>query len=124
MIWLFLLAAIAAFLALAYLEARAWVWTLAVGAFLIALASAVDLSPPATNALAWGFVVFAAILNVRPLRRLLISDPLLRVFRKVMPPMSQTEADAINAGTVGWDGGLFSGRPDWGELLSRPRPRR
>jgi acyl-CoA dehydrogenase len=123
MIWLFLVASIAAFLALAYLEARAWVWTLVVGALLIALASAVDLSPLATNALAWGFVVLAAILNVRPLRRLLISDRLLGVFRKVMPPMSPTEADAINAGTVWWDGELFSGRPNWEELLSFPKPR-
>jgi acyl-CoA dehydrogenase len=40
-----------------------------------------------------------------------------------MPPMSQTEADAINAGTVWWDGELFSGRPNWEELLSFPKPR-
>ncbi len=123
MIWLFLLAAIAAFLALAYLEARAWVWTLAVGALLLALGPAADLSPLAVNLLGWGFVVFAAILNVRPLRRLLISDRLLGVFRRVMPPMSQTEADAINAGTVWWDGELFSGRPNWNELLAFPKPR-
>jgi acyl-CoA dehydrogenase len=123
MIWILLLVSIAAALALAYLEARAWVWTLATAAFLVALASAVDLSPLATNVLFSGFVVFAAILNVRPLRRLLLSDPLLRAFRKVMPPMSQTEADAINAGTVWWDGELFSGRPNWDELLSFPKPR-
>ncbi len=123
MIWIFLLGSIAAFFVLAYLEARAWVWTLAVAAFLVGLASLVDLSPVATSALLWGFVVFAAILNVRPLRRVLFSDPILRAFRKVMPPMSQTEADAINAGTVWWDGELFTGRPNWDELLSFPKPR-
>jgi acyl-CoA dehydrogenase len=69
--------------------------------------------------IAIGIVV--APLVVPPLRRVLISKPLLRVFRKVMPPMSQTEREALEAGTVGWDGELFSGRPAWRELLSIPR---
>jgi acyl-CoA dehydrogenase len=67
-------------------------------------------------------VAALAVLTVAPLRRRLISDPVLRVFRKVMPPMSPTEADAINAGTVWWDGELFSGRPDWAKLLAFPKP--
>jgi len=58
---------------------------------------------------------------VAPLRRRLIARPLLRIFRKVMPPMSQTERDALEAGTVGWDGELFSGRPAWPALVSLPR---
>jgi acyl-CoA dehydrogenase len=37
--------------------------------------------------------------------------------------MSQTEREAIDAGTVWWDGDLFSGRPDWNKLLAVPRPR-
>jgi acyl-CoA dehydrogenase len=35
--------------------------------------------------------------------------------------MSATERDAIDAGTVWWDGELFSGRPDWNTLLSYPK---
>ena len=58
---------------------------------------------------------------VPPLRRALISKRLLGVFRKMMPPMSQTERDALEAGTVGWDGELFSGRPAWHDLLAMPR---
>ena len=54
----------------------------------------------------------AAPIAIAPLRRRLIARPLLRIFRKVMPPMSQTERDALEAGTVWWDGELFSGRPD------------
>jgi acyl-CoA dehydrogenase len=64
----------------------------------------------------------AAILAAPPLRRPLVSNRILAAFRKVMPPMSPTEADAINAGTVWWDGELFSGRPDWAKLLGFPRP--
>jgi acyl-CoA dehydrogenase len=63
-----------------------------------------------------------AVLALAPLRRRLLSDPILRAFRKVLPPMSQTEAEAINAGTVWWDGALFSGRPDWSKLLALPKP--
>jgi acyl-CoA dehydrogenase len=40
-----------------------------------------------------------------------------------MPPMSQTEREAVEAGTVWWDGDLFSGRPDWAELLAVPQPK-
>ncbi|MGC8160117.1 hypothetical protein ACP3WZ_26690, partial [Salmonella enterica] len=42
---------------------------------------------------------------------------------KIMPEMSPTERDAIEAGTVWWDAELFSGRPDWKRLLSSPQPR-
>jgi acyl-CoA dehydrogenase len=78
---------------------------------------------------AWLFIalvlVIAAIvvvLMIPALRRPLVSDRILRVFRKIMPAMSQTEADAINAGSVWWDGDLFSGRPNWNKLHSFPRP--
>src|SRR5438128_10408634 len=37
--------------------------------------------------------------------------------------MSQTEKEAIDAGTVWWDGDLFSGRPDFDKLLAVPEPR-
>ncbi|HEX6138563.1 MAG TPA: acyl-CoA dehydrogenase [Casimicrobiaceae bacterium] len=58
---------------------------------------------------------------VPPLRRALVARPLLAGFRKVMPPMSQTEREALEAGTVGWDGELFSGRPAWERLLAIPK---
>jgi acyl-CoA dehydrogenase len=64
----------------------------------------------------------AVVLGVPAVRRPLLSDRILAAFRKVMPPMSQTEADAINAGTVWWDGDLFSGKPDWAKLLATPKP--
>jgi acyl-CoA dehydrogenase len=63
------------------------------------------------------FIVLAIPLAMPTLRRKLISDGVLGMFRKVMPPMSQTEREALEAGTVWWDGELFSGRPDWQRLL-------
>jgi acyl-CoA dehydrogenase len=56
------------------------------------------------------------------LRRQLISAPMLGWYRKVLPPMSSTEREAIEAGTVWWDAELFSGRPDWKKLRTLARP--
>lgn len=54
-------------------------------------------------------------------RRSLFTAPLFAWFQRVLPPMSATERDAIEAGTVWWDGELFSGRPDWDTLLAYPK---
>jgi acyl-CoA dehydrogenase len=63
----------------------------------------------------------AGVLIFRPARRALLTRPLFRWFKSALPPMSATETDAIEAGTVWWDAELFSGRPDWNELLRTPR---
>ena len=47
--------------------------------------------------------------------------PMLAYFRKVLPPMSETEAAALEAGTVWWERELFSGRPDWNQLRDASR---
>jgi len=65
--------------------------------------------------------VVAAPLLLPDLRRKFFSAPMFNWFQKTLPPMSQTERDAIEAGTVWWDGELFSGRPDWNKLLSYPK---
>ncbi len=57
------------------------------------------------------------------LRQRTLSAPLLRQFRRAMPAMSRTEREALNAGDVGWEGALFSGRPDWQALLDAPPAR-
>lgn len=61
-------------------------------------------------------------LTVTPLRRLLISDRLYSWFRKSMPTVSETEQQALDAGTVWWDAEIFSGRPRWRKLLKVPAP--
>ena len=70
------------------------------------------------------FVVAVAslILAVPFLRRHLVSNPILKIFRKMLPPISQTEQEALDAGTVWWEGELFSGKPDWKKLLAYPKP--
>ncbi|MDU5909119.1 MAG: acyl-CoA dehydrogenase domain-containing protein, partial [Escherichia coli] len=75
---------------------------------------------------AWVLVPLAIILvpfNFAPMRKSMISAPVFRGFRKVMPPMSRTEKEAIDAGTTWWEGDLFQGKPDWKKLHNYPQPR-
>ncbi|GAB3780849.1 acyl-CoA dehydrogenase [Dyella agri] len=55
-------------------------------------------------------------------RRRQITALLLKLFAKVTPKLSETEQTALEAGTVGFEGELFSGKPDWHELLKQPKP--
>ena len=53
-------------------------------------------------------------------RRDLISKPIFRWAQQVLPTLSDTEREAIEAGDVWWDADLFSGNPDWAKLLAVP----
>ena len=115
-----LLVMLIAALVLAYTNARGIVWTLTLG---VALAAAWTFAlAPAwlVASMAAIVAVLATLLLVPPLRRSMFSAPALRAFRKVLPPMSDTEREALEAGTVWWDGELFSGRPNWRRLLDMP----
>ncbi len=117
------LAAIAAFFVLAYLRAPIIAWTVAGGALAAYLGAVAGFGATTNTVLAVLFVIVAAVLNVPALRRRLISDPILAIYRRILPDMSQTEKEAIDAGTVWWDADLFSGRPDWEKLLAMPEPK-
>jgi acyl-CoA dehydrogenase len=60
--------------------------------------------------------------QTQPWRLRWISEPMLKLFRRVTPPMSDTEREALEAGSVWWDGELFSGRPQWRKLRQLPAP--
>ncbi|MFG0865881.1 acyl-CoA dehydrogenase [Pseudomonas sp. FYR_7] len=64
-----------------------------------------------------------ALLALPDWRRKVFTGPVFDWFQRTLPPMSQTEREAIDAGTVWWDGELFSGRPDWRTLLAYPAPK-
>jgi acyl-CoA dehydrogenase len=63
------------------------------------------------------------LLNIDVVRIRFITRPFLRTYRRMLPSMSQTEKDALEAGTVWWDGELFTGGPDWEKLLSAAPPK-
>jgi acyl-CoA dehydrogenase len=86
------------------------------------LHAAAGVSPPAMTTLWVVFIVVSALTLPTVLRRLVLGVPLLALFRKILPQVSQTEQEALDAGTVWWDGDLFSGSPDWNKLLAYPKP--
>ena len=67
----------------------------------------------------WGVLFWSVFLlptvgfGVASVRQRFLSQPLLRRIRKILPPMSETERDAIEAGSVWWEAELFRGAPDW-----------
>src|SRR5579864_1526249 len=73
--------------------------------------------------LLWVLLAGLWLLNVRPLRKSLITRPFMAAYLKLLPTMSQTEREALEAGTVWWDGELFTGAPQWSKLLSAKAPR-
>ncbi|MGZ5599805.1 MAG: acyl-CoA dehydrogenase [Methylobacter sp.] len=69
------------------------------------------------------WLIFDAVfipLNFPAIRKLLISRPVFRLMKSMLPRMSQTEREALEAGTTWWDAELFSGNPDWKVLLDLP----
>jgi len=75
----------------------------------------------------WKLFLWAAfgvmiIPNLVEFRREKLTRPLLDVYRKMLPSMSDTEREALEAGNVWWEGELFSGMPDWDRLMSFPAP--
>src|SRR2546421_11661841 len=109
----FFLGLIALFSVFAYFRLPLIAWTLAGAALLWYL------SPIAAVV----FLLIVLPLNLAYVRRLLITDRILALYRRILPDMSQTEKEAIDAGSVWWAGELFSGRPDWNKLLATRAPR-
>ncbi|HET6783218.1 MAG TPA: acyl-CoA dehydrogenase, partial [Pseudoxanthomonas sp.] len=66
--------------------------------------------------------LIAVPLLIPSIRKPLVTAPLLKFFRKVLPPLSQTERIALETGSVGFEGELFTGDPDWNKLLNYPKP--
>lgn len=62
-------------------------------------------------------------LNFPVQRQMLLMAPLFAWYKNHIPKISNTERDAIEAGTVWWDKELFSGKPDWEQLFSLPAPK-
>jgi len=73
--------------------------------------------------LLWVGLAGLIVPNLIDVRREKLTRPLLNIYRKMLPSMSDTEREALEAGSVWWDGELFSGMPDWDRLMSFPAPK-
>ena len=112
---------VAALLVLAYQRLSLLAFT---ATFLVLLAAYTWFGAPAGLWKGFLWLAFAglAFFNIRPLRKALVSRPFMKAYRRMLPSMSQTEREALEAGTVWWDGELFTGKPDWSKLLGAKAP--
>jgi acyl-CoA dehydrogenase len=106
--------------ALAYGSARAILWIITPPVMLTSLYLADLVSAAWGLALGGLYTVILFFYLVPEYRRGWITRPLLEAFRHVIPTMSRTEQEVLNAGSVWWDRALFSGQPDWDKLLDYP----
>jgi len=117
---LMFMALIAVSLACAFYGAKLIVWTVGLATVWLLFA--------AGGSVSWGVLLLTAVvltailvpLNYRPIRQQFISTPFLRQYIKMTPTLSETEHVALEAGTVGWEGELFAGNPDWEKLQAQP----
>lgn len=105
----------------AYHRLRLPVWA-ALTATALVVCALFGASVVATVIAALLVAVIAVPLLLPQIRLPYITKPLLNFYTKILPPLSETERTALEAGTVGFEGELFSGKPDWNQLLSQPKP--
>jgi len=108
-------------LALLYKRAPLWLFTacmaLCFAAFLLLVPS------PLWLKLLFGApLLLLILLTITPLRVALVSRPFMKQYAQLLPSMSATEKEALEAGTVWWDGELFTGGPDWPKLMRAKPP--
>ena len=106
----------------AYLRLSLMRWSILLAAGLVAFTVFSDAS---TTQLSIAWIIYAAIiipLNLKSIRRNLFSRNIYSVMKKIMPTISQTEQEALDAGDVWWEAELFSGKPDFSFLQALPKP--
>lgn len=101
---------------LGYTGAPLWLWSVITFGALWTLAA-----PP------WLWVMFALValaFNITPLRRTLISTPIVRIISALglLPRISETERVALESGTSWIEQDFFSGKPDFGKILQESYP--
>jgi len=116
-LWLFSAIALSTFMAYNRASLRIYSYFFA---FLLAIGSFYNL----ISFFVWFlFLIIALPLNISVIRKEYITAPLLKLFKGIMPEMSETEKEALDAGTTWFEADLFRGNPDWQKLHNFPEPR-
>jgi acyl-CoA dehydrogenase len=117
---------IAAAMALGMNRFGLWAWALLLGAATFLWQSGLmhgDFNwpnPGFLGLLAWVPVAILGLLAIPAVRKSVLIAPAFRVVKGILPKVSETEQQALEAGTVGFDAELFSGQPDWQALRDIP----
>lgn len=117
-----ILVVLAIIFAAAFFQFSIIVWTISIGVGLLFL-TAFGHFPTLPLVIFWLLYLLAAgFANLHQIRQRYIVAPALKTLQKKLPPISDTEREAIEAGNTWWEKDLFCGRPDWGKLLAIPKP--
>ena len=117
-----ILVALAIFILLAFIRASITSWVLAIIVTITVISIQASFSDTVLQGITVALLLFVMLFGIPFLRRNLVSGTVLKLFRKILPQISATEQEAIDAGTVWWDGELFSGNPNWNKLRAFPKP--
>jgi acyl-CoA dehydrogenase len=115
---LFCLGVLAGVVALGMYKSPLWLWAAGLGLAAVIWQAAIHGSMGLFGFLLWLFALAFGALAVPSIRRAVLMGPAFRLVRGTLPKVSDTEAQALEAGTVGFDAELFSGEPDWDKLRS------
>ena len=117
---------IAGVFVLAMRRAPLWAWALALGIATLIVQTGLlhgEFEEPEfglLGVLAWVPVIVLAALSVTSIRRAALIAPVYAKIRGILPRVSATEQEALDAGTIGFDAQIFSGQPDWAKLRAVP----
>jgi len=106
----------------AYMRLPLLVWSITLMAGMLALHLMSNIAPSQIYLLWIVLAVVLIPLNIKSLRLNLFSRTIYKVMKKLMPTISQTEQEALDAGDVWWEAELFSGKPNFSFLQDLPKP--
>jgi len=107
----------------AYFRLAMVIWSALLGGSLLIFSFA-GLASGSSLFILWAiYLAIVLPLNITSFRINKISAPVKDLMANAMPPISQTEQEALDAGSVWWEGELFSGMPDYSKLKDLPKPK-
>jgi len=115
---LFCLAVLAGVIALGMYKAPLWLWAAGLAFTALIWQTAIHGSAGIFGFFLWLLAIAFGLLAVPAIRRAVLIAPVFKFVKGTLPKVSDTEAQALEAGTVGFDAELFSGTPDWDKLRS------
>ncbi len=124
--FVFLVLCMAGVFVLAMHRAPLWAWAAALAGATVIWQTGLlhgDFEEPTFGVLgllAWVPVAILAGMAIPAVRRAALIEPVFRTIKGVLPKVSATEQEALDAGTIGFDAELFSGTPDWQKLRDVP----
>jgi len=107
----------------AYFRASLLIWTIALGIMMLLFHQYSNAGAASLSALWAIFALIFIPLNIFPIRRNILTRPIYKLMANIMPQISETEQQALDAGDVWWEADLFSGKPDFSQIQKLPKPK-